>query len=92
MFKVLILQAMHSLSDERAENLIMDRLSFTRFLGLGLADPVPDANTNRACRKAPKPWTNCSDSLELPRFGGRFAGQDGLIRSSRLLSYSIGER
>lgn len=30
--------------------------------------------------------------LELTRFGGRFAGQDGLIRSSRLLSYSIGER
>jgi transposase, IS5 family len=45
MFKVLILQAMHSLSDERCEYLIKDRLSFMRFLGLGLADPVPDANT-----------------------------------------------
>jgi len=45
MFKVLILQAMHGLSDERAEYLIKDRLSFMRFLGLGLADPVPDANT-----------------------------------------------
>ena len=30
--------------------------------------------------------------LELPRFGGRFAGQDGLVRPSCLLSYSIGER
>ena len=43
MFKVLILQASHSLSDERTEFLIKDRLSFMRFLGLGLADPVPDA-------------------------------------------------
>jgi hypothetical protein len=32
MFKVLILQAMHSLSDERCEFLIKDRLSFMRFL------------------------------------------------------------
>jgi transposase, IS5 family len=45
MFKVLLLQAMHALSDERAEYLVKDRLSFTRFLGLGLADAVPDANT-----------------------------------------------
>src|SRR5207253_10452745 len=34
-FKVLILQASHSLSDERAEFLIKDRLSFMRLLALG---------------------------------------------------------
>ena len=45
MFKVLILQASHSLSDERTEYLIKDRLSFMRFLGLTLADRVPDANS-----------------------------------------------
>src|ERR1700682_2110676 len=45
MFKVLILQASHSLSDERTEYLIRDRLSFMRFLGLTLADRVPDANS-----------------------------------------------
>jgi transposase, IS5 family len=54
MFKVLILQAMHSLSDERAEYLIKDRLSFMRFLGLGLADAVPDANTIWTFREALK--------------------------------------
>jgi IS5 family transposase len=54
MFKVLILQAMHGLSDERAEYLIKDRLSFMRFLGLGLADPVPDANTIWTFREALK--------------------------------------
>src|SRR5580765_7224264 len=36
MFKVLILQAMHGLSDERAEFLIKDRLSFMRFFGFGV--------------------------------------------------------
>ena len=45
MFRVLILQTSHSLSDERTEYLIRDRLSFMRFLGLCLADTVPDANT-----------------------------------------------
>jgi len=45
MFKVLIIQAANSLSDERTEFLINDRLSFMRFLGLGLADRVPDART-----------------------------------------------
>jgi transposase, IS5 family len=52
MFKVLILQSMHSLSDERSEYLIKDRLSFMRFLGLGLADTVPDANTIWTFREA----------------------------------------
>ena len=54
MFKILILQAMHSLSDERAEYLVKDRLSFMRFLGLGLADAVPDANTIWTFREALK--------------------------------------
>jgi IS5 family transposase len=54
MFKVLMLQAMHSLSDERCEYLIKDRLSFMRFLGLGLADAVPDANTIWTFREALK--------------------------------------
>jgi IS5 family transposase len=45
MFKVLILQSCHSLSDERTEYLIKDRLSFMRFLGLSLAESVPDANS-----------------------------------------------
>src|SRR5215471_2622468 len=52
MFKTLILQASHNLSDERTEYLIRDRLSFMRFLGLGLADTVPDANTIWGFREA----------------------------------------
>ena len=45
MFKVLVIQTVNTLSDERAEYLINDRLSFMRFLGLGLSDRVPDART-----------------------------------------------
>ncbi len=52
MFKILLLQAMHGLSDERCEYLIKDRLSFMRFLRLGLADPVPDTNTIWTFREA----------------------------------------
>ena len=52
MFRVLILQASHSLSDERTEYLIKDRLSFMRFLGLSLADRVPDANSIWTFREA----------------------------------------
>jgi IS5 family transposase len=43
MFKVLMLQALYNLSDDQAEFMIQDRLSFMRFLGLGLSDRVPDA-------------------------------------------------
>jgi IS5 family transposase len=52
MFKTLVLQASHGLSDERTEYLIRDRLSFMRFLGLRLADTVPDTNTIWTFREA----------------------------------------
>ena len=45
MFKVLVLQALYNLSDDQAEFVINDRLSFMRFLGLSLGDKVPDAKT-----------------------------------------------
>lgn len=45
MFKVLTLQTLSNLSDERTEFFLRDRLTWIRFLGLGLGDPVPDANT-----------------------------------------------
>jgi len=45
MFKVLAIQAANNLSDERAEFLTNDRMSFMRFLGATLSDRVPDAWT-----------------------------------------------
>jgi len=45
MFKLLVLQSLYNLSDEQVEYQVRDRLSFMRFLGLSLEDPVPDATT-----------------------------------------------
>lgn len=45
MFKILVLQALYGLSDGQAEYQIRDRLSFMRFLGLGLGERVPDEKT-----------------------------------------------
>ncbi len=45
MFKILILQRCYNISDEQMEYQINDRLSFMRFLDLGLSDTVPDQNT-----------------------------------------------
>src|SRR3981189_3906259 len=43
MFRMLVLQALNNLSDEQVEYQARDRLSFTRFLRLGLGDSIPDA-------------------------------------------------
>ncbi len=45
LFKILILQRYYNVSDDAIEYAILDRLSFMRFLGLGINDPVPDAKT-----------------------------------------------
>ncbi|CDN12895.1 Mobile element protein [Richelia intracellularis] len=45
MFKMLVLQQLYNISDEELEYQVNDRLSFMRFLGLWLAEPVPDATT-----------------------------------------------
>ncbi|QCO00317.1 transposase (plasmid) [Azospirillum argentinense] len=52
MFKILVLQALYGLSDEQAEYQVRDRLSFMRFLGLGLGDRVPDRTTIWLFREA----------------------------------------
>ena len=45
MFKLLVLQRLYHLSDEQVEYQVTDRLSFRRFLSLGLCDAVPDSRT-----------------------------------------------
>ncbi|TQV80710.1 transposase [Denitrobaculum tricleocarpae] len=42
MFKIMVLQALYSLSDDQAEFQIQDRLSFMRFPGLGLGGKMPE--------------------------------------------------
>jgi hypothetical protein len=45
MLRILVLQTLYTLSDEQTEYQLRDRLSFMRFVGLALHDPVPDAKT-----------------------------------------------
>jgi IS5 family transposase len=45
LFKILILQQQHNLSDDKVEYMINDRISFQRFLGLSIDSTVPDATT-----------------------------------------------
>jgi IS5 family transposase len=92
MFKALVLQASHNLSDERTEYLIRDRLSFMRFLGLGLADTVPDANTiwgfrealTRACI-AGKP----AIEVLFERFNAALSAKGFLAMSGQIVDASI---
>ena len=50
MFKVLIVQAQHNLSDAKMEFMIRDRLSWMRFFGFDLGGAMPDENTIRHFR------------------------------------------
>jgi transposase, IS5 family len=45
MFKCLILQHLYNFSDQELEFQIRDRFTFSRFIGIGIEDKVPDANT-----------------------------------------------
>jgi IS5 family transposase len=45
LFKALLLQRWYGLSDEALEDALYDRLSFRRFVGLGIEEAIPDAST-----------------------------------------------
>lgn len=45
MLKILIIKRMYNLSHDQTEYQINDRISFMRFLGLGMGDRIPDAKT-----------------------------------------------
>jgi IS5 family transposase len=45
LFKMSLLQHCYGLSDPQCEELVSDRLSWRRFVGLGLQDAVPDETT-----------------------------------------------
>ena len=40
-----MLQSLYNLSDEQVEYQVRDRLSFTRFLRLGIENRIPDGTT-----------------------------------------------
>ncbi|HEX9070541.1 MAG TPA: transposase, partial [Pseudolabrys sp.] len=92
MFKTLILQSTHNLSDERTEYLIRDRLSFMRFLRLGLGDTVPDANTIWTFREA-LTQARIADKPAIEvlfeRFNATLAAAGFLAMSGQIIDASI---
>ena len=70
MFRILVLQSLYTLSDDQAEYPLRDRLSFMRFAGLALHDPVPDAKTI---------WLFCEQLVRAGAFARLFARFDAAL-------------
>ncbi len=87
MFKTLVLSALYNLSDDQIEYQVRDRLSFMRFLGLGLEDRVPDAKTVWLYREA---LAQAGKVEELfSQFDGYLARQGYIARGGQILDASI---
>src|SRR5215468_7326822 len=81
LFRMLVLQALNNLSDEQAEYQVGDRLSFTRFLRLGIEDSI---------RSLPRPgslrgYSTASTSTSLPKATWRVVGRWLMPRLCRFL-------
>jgi transposase len=87
MFKVLVLQTLYNLADEQVEYQIRDRLSFMRFLGLGLEDTVPDATTVWLFREA-LTKANLVKAL-FERFDGYLNAKGYIARGGQIVDATI---
>lgn len=86
-FKILVLQSLYNLSDDQTEFLIRDRLSFMRFLDLGLEDAVPDATTIWLFREA-LVEADLIDRL-FERFGQHLEAKGYLARGGQIIDATI---
>ena len=87
MFKTLVLGALYNLSDDQIEYQVRDRLSFMRFLGLGLQDRVPDAKTVWLYREG-LAQAGMVEAL-FKQFDGYLARQGYIARGGQILDASI---
>ena len=87
MFKTLVLGALYNLSDDQIEYQVRDRLSFMRFLGLGLEDRVPDAKTVWLYREG-LAQEGLVEAL-FKQFDGYLARQGYIARGGQILDASI---
>lgn len=87
MFKTLVLGALYNLSDDQIEYQVRDRLSFMRFLGLGLQDRVPDAKTVWLFREG-LAQAGVVEAL-FQQFDGYLARQGYIARGGQILDAAI---
>jgi transposase len=89
MFKILVLQQLHNLSDDRIEYQIRDRLSFMRFLGLQLESRVPDAKTIWLFRERLKDLNLVEELFE--KFHEQLAAQGYVAKAGQMIDATFVE-
>lgn len=86
MFKALILQRWYALSDPALEEGLKDRLSFRRFTGLALSDPIPDHATLWRFRESLK--SGLGERL-FAEIGRQIEGQGFVLKQGTLIDASL---
>src|SRR3974390_1754094 len=87
MFRMLVLQSLYNLSDEQIEYQVRDRLSFTRFLGLGIEDGIPDGTTLWLFRET-LAKAGLVDKL-FERFGQHLEAKGYIARGGQMVDATI---
>jgi transposase, IS5 family len=87
MFRMLVLQSLYNLSDEQVEYQVRDRLSFTRFLRLGIEDRIPDGTTLWLFREALAKAGLIETLFE--RFGQHLEAKGYVARGGQMIDATI---
>ena len=91
MFKVLVLQKFHGLSDAATEEQIFDRTSFKNFLGLRIGDDLPDAKTLWDFKQRIEADGRAGSRQLFAAFGGILEGQGLIARAGSIVDASFVE-
>jgi len=89
LLKCLLLQQWYQLSDPGLEEALADRLSFRRFVGLGLADKVPDHSTFCRFRKELERRGLAAELFEAVT--GRLEAKGLVVRQGTLIDATLVE-
>src|SRR3954468_9221925 len=87
MFRMLVLQSLYNLSDEQVEYQVRDRLSFSRFLRLGIENRIPDGTTLRLFREALAKAGLIEKLFE--RFGQHLEAKGYVARGGQMIDATI---
>lgn len=91
MFKVLVLQKFHGLSDDATQEQIFDRTSFKNFLGLRIGDDIPDAKTLWDFKQRIEAEGREGSRRLFEAFGGILEGQGLVAREGSIVDASFVE-
>lgn len=87
LFKALLLQRWYGLSDEALEDALYDRLSFRRFVGLGVEEAIPDAST--LCRFRSELAARSLGEAVFEAVGRSLDARGLLVRQGTLIDASL---